>query len=306
MIRKFLLEEAVAGVGISNEYMAIGAVSGSHRKMSLDSWGLLANISEMTSAEITSAVKTIWREKQIPTKTVGICFSNLAIGLKNFSLAAIASEEELLSAINIEAESMFQKPIAELFIDCHINKKTPADNSQHQYDGVLIATPRKEMNEQLDILRKAGLYPVFVTCNCFALANLFLHMHQKNNSIGIIDMGGSHLSIALLSPDNQIYPKEFFFKKTQDVQTEHLIKHIQGMLESYYFRLHQHPIEKLFITGYLSKNQRIQSELKTRLDIEIEFWNPLNDMRVNCLTKKLDCDQVGPILAASLGAGIIP
>ena len=169
-----------------------------------------------------------------------------------------------------------------------------------------------------------------ITLNNIALINLFLHASQQEKNAALVDVGAESSLLTLvrknvpcLSREGKTCTNDFFQKvakkkkiKVQEAEnfvgalTEHteigeiieeigleLAEEIKNSLD--YFEVNWgQSIQRILLTGWLSRIQEFSSIMARSLDIEVAVWDPLVSRGI-----KVDNSVAGfkEILAVSLG-----
>jgi type IV pilus assembly protein PilM len=82
------------------------------------------------------------------------------------------SRDEFSRAITVEAEQYIPFAIPEVHLDFHILGDTLEDG-QKKMETILVAAKRELVAQRLDVIRSAGLKPLLIDVDAFALANAY-------------------------------------------------------------------------------------------------------------------------------------
>lgn len=95
------------------------------------------------------------------------------------------SKTELAKVLPTEAEPFIPFDIKEVQLSCHILGET-TEEGQKKIDAVLVAAKRELIQERLDILLGAGLSPVIIDVDSFAIENVHEKISAAQESPGAV------------------------------------------------------------------------------------------------------------------------
>lgn len=146
---------------------------------------------------VVSTIKELVDSLQLKSKTVAISIGGHSVIVKKITLPAM-SDEELAESINWEADHYIPYDLVDVYLDYQI-LQTRAD--QGQMDVMLVAAKREVVDQYLDVVREAGLKPVAVDTDCFAVQNAFdvNYSLPDNQLICLIHIGAENLNINVIA-----------------------------------------------------------------------------------------------------------
>jgi type IV pilus assembly protein PilM len=126
------------------------------------------------------------------------------------------TEEELEGAIRFEAEKVIPYNINEVELDAR-KIETLDDNHMR----VMIVAVKKDLiDSQIKILSEAGLEPVIIDIDSFALANAFMHTAiDPDNICGLINIGFNKANINIVKTDKSYLSRDIDIGGSQAVKT---------------------------------------------------------------------------------------
>ena len=307
MFTKFsslLKEEAISGLNIEEDYISAACLSfEDNGGMKIENMGWIENQSGLSNRATANLIRRLWRKSRIATNTVAFSLRSPSIVMKHFKYPSLTNEE-LESALRLEAEQAFQRPQEELFIDWHLYHQTLSSQKGQDQEGVLVAAPKEIVDRHLLILKMAGLYPIILDAGCMAMSNLFLKLKDdyKNKVICLVNINSHSADFAILSEGPYIYPRNVYSSSLPwHERAASLIEEINNILRYHQFKLQHQGVEKLVFTGQGSFDKKFQDELRKNIGLVYEFWNPLNDIAFKKSMNKQELETYGPIMAASIG-----
>jgi type IV pilus assembly protein PilM len=146
---------------------------------------------------VVSTIKELVDSLQLKSKTVAISIGGHSVIVKKITLPAM-SDEELAESINWEADHYIPYDLVDVYLDYQI-LQTRAD--QGQMDVMLVAAKREVVDQYLEVVREAGLKPVAVDTDCFAVQNAFdvNYSLPDNQLICLIHIGAENLNINVIA-----------------------------------------------------------------------------------------------------------
>ena len=147
----------------------------------------------MNSTGIADVVRHILHEEKIKAKEAVIGISGHSVIIKKISLPEM-TEEELAESIKWEAEQHIPFDIDDVYIDIESVGQSAV---QGQMDVILVAAKKEMINDYTSLVLEAGLEPVVVDVDAFAVLNQFELNYElpKEETIVLITMGASVINI---------------------------------------------------------------------------------------------------------------
>jgi len=142
------------------------------------------------------AIASLVGNLQIKNKKVAISISGYSVIVKKINLASM-SEEALEKHILSEAEQYIPFDIEDVYLDFQ-DLKTNTEY-EDRTDVMLVAAKREVVDGYLKMLRFAGLQPVVVDVDAFALENAFEANSGLADNVALVDIGASKMNINIIS-----------------------------------------------------------------------------------------------------------
>jgi len=193
----------VIGVDIGSSSIKVVELKESGKGYQLVNYGIAPLPSEvivdgaiMDSSAIVQAIKDLLAERRIKTKDAAISVSGHSVIIKKITLPSM-TEAELEESIQWEAEQYIPFPISEVNMDFHIIE-APAGQAQME---VLIVAVKKDMiNDYIAVMAEAGLNPVVVDVDSFALENMYCVNYDvsPDSTVALVNMGANVINLNIL------------------------------------------------------------------------------------------------------------
>ena len=297
--------------------------------MPLDSETIVDN-TIMDSTAIIDSIRNLLSSMKIKTKRVATSVSGHSVIIRKIALP-IMSETELEASIQWEAEQYIPFDISEVNIDFQILGPDPGDPSQMNV--MLVAAKKDFVGDYTSLFVEAGLEPVVMDIDCFAVENMFDYNYGfvDNEVVALIDLGASATSVSVLKGDTSIF--------TRDIQTggnllseelqkrlgisseeaeraklgdrniadvdadtveeiltdaiENLVQEVQRSLDFFSATSSEDRVTKIYLTGGVSNSTQVREALEERLGISAERVDPFRNVTVN--EKEFDAEYLNAI-----------
>ena len=143
---------------------------------------------------------------------ISICGRELII--KKIQIPAVPPKE-LPDAIQLEAEHHIPFAIDEVFLDYHL-----VSEQGGTMDLILVAVKKSKVMEYIGVVDEAGVTPLIVDVDCFALCNQFeLNApEQGEEAVALIDIGASIMKTNVIRGGATIFARDIPFGGNQYTQ----------------------------------------------------------------------------------------
>ncbi len=168
---------------------------------------LIVDGSIIDSLRLIDSMNELIRKAKIKTKDATISLAgHSSVIIKRVSLPEM-SEEELSESIKFEAEQYIPFDIEDVTLDFQIlgPKEEPG-----QMDVILVAVKKDVINEYLSVVKEAGLNPLIVDVNSFALENIYEINYEiePDRNIVIVNIGASTINMNILKGGISVFTRD--------------------------------------------------------------------------------------------------
>ena len=167
---------------IGSTFIKLVQLKGSNKNYQLVKFGMVPLPPEvivegavMDAGRVVEAIKELLAAQKVTTKEVVISVSGSSVIIKRVSVADM-TDEELAESIKWEAEQYIPFSIDDVNVDF---QKLGPGATEGQADVLLVAVKKDKINDYVNLVKEAGLEPVVMDVDAFALAN----MHELNYEI---------------------------------------------------------------------------------------------------------------------------
>jgi type IV pilus assembly protein PilM len=195
----------IIGLDIGNYAVKVVCLSEDKKAVTLKDWGYIPlSIKADTppdekKARISEEIKNYLKKKGIQAKYAATSISGNSVIVRYVKLPRL-SKKELALTINVEAEPFIPFDIKDVNLTYYILNDT-ADNGEPKMDTVLVAAKREAVQDKIDIISGAGLEPLIIDVDSFALETLYERIAPKgdNNAVLLLNIGQKVTNLSIVA-----------------------------------------------------------------------------------------------------------
>lgn len=298
----------------------------------------------MDAARVVTVIKELLQETSSKLKNVAMSISGHSVIVKKISLPPMP-DEELEGQVKLAAEQYIPFDINEVNLDFHIlNPLEQSDEGQPQMSILLVAAKKERVNELTELVKGAGLNPVVLDVDAFAIENMF----GINYSVGpddittLVDIGASVMNVNIVKGGTSLFTRDIAVggnRYTESIQRElgvsyeeaeaakkgerregldpdavtNVIDGVNAEVSSEiarsvdYFRstYTDGEVNRILMCGGSAKVAGLVQQLIDRMGIAVEFANPFN--RVDTVAGHFDPEflsEIAPQAAVGMGLAL--
>lgn len=174
--------------------------------------GSIVDGTVMDAGSIVEGIRKLVRIEKIKVKDIVTSIAGQSVVVKKIRMPQM-TEKELTESIPWEAEQHIPFEISEVNIDfqiipSHLGDSVAIDN---QMDVLLIAARKSKIEDHISLLNEAGLNPVIVDADVFALENeyqLNLDKEDERGVVALVDIGASIMNINILQDGVTLFQRD--------------------------------------------------------------------------------------------------
>lgn len=331
---------------IGSTFIKLVQLKGSGKNYSLSKFGMVQLPPEvivegavMDANRVSEAIKELLAGQKVKTKEVVLSVSGSSVIVKRVSIADM-TEEELAESIKWEAEQYIPFSIDDVNVD--FQKIGPAA-VEGQADVLIVAVKKDKINDYVNLVKDAGLEPVVVDVDAFALANMYeLNYEMESGITALLNIGASVMNINILRDGVSIFTRDITvggnrytealqrdaslsyddaekIKRGETVDgadmeqiagimstvTEDIVGEIQRSLDFFRSTTGSDQVNRVLIAGGCAKIPNFTKILSERLEISVEIINPFKNIKVD--PKHFDAafiSDAAPLAGIAVGLAI--
>ncbi len=301
---------------------------------------LIVDGSVIDSLRLVDSIKELIRKAKVKTKEAVISVSGHSSVIVKMITLPEMTEEELEESIKFEAEQYIPFDINDVSLDFQIigPREEPG-----QMDVILVAVKNDVINDYISVVKEAGLNPVIVDVDMFAIENLYEVNYEiePNRIVGLVDIGASSIKMNIIKGGmpsftrdtpigtnilTEALQREFNLsyevaerllrgEAVEDVSEEsaeqvvaeasdEIIAEISRSIDYYRTSMMGEEVVELILSGGGALIKGLPERIKERTGIDVSIIDPFQNITIS---KKLDesyLRDIAPIAAVSLGLAL--
>lgn len=290
---------------------------------------------------LSAIIKDAFMRNKIGNKNVAMSIGGYSAIVKPITITA-KEDQDIHNLVFEEAEHYIPFDISEVSIDYQIMEKN--EQSPNQLSVLLVAAKNDMINKYVSIAEGAGLNPLVMDIDAFAVQNIFEINEPDVENAVLINVGANKISLNVVNKRKSVFMREVAmgsFEITQavmslnsDLSFEEAEKIKTGMvssekvgrldveqavssvskewcveieraLEFFYSNNQAEKVEKVYVCGGGSVVEKFRNDLSSYIEAEVIQLNPFSVIE----TEKSgwsedDLLAVGPQLCVALGLGL--
>ena len=331
---------------IGSTFIKLIKLKGSNKNYQLQKFGMVPLPPEvivegavMDAGRVVEAIKELLAVQKVTTKEAVISVSGSSVIIKRVSVADM-TDEELAESIRWEAEQYIPFSIEDVNVD--FQKLGPAA-TEGQADVLLVAVKKDKINDYVNLVKEAGLEPVVMDVDAFALANMYeLNYDLEPGFTAMLNIGASVMNINILKDGISIFTRDIsvggnrytealqrdFGLTYEDAEkvkrgevvsgadqeqitsvmssvTDDIVTETQRSFEFFRSTTGSDKVSRVLVSGGCSRIGNFTSVLAERLAIPVEIVNPFKNIKVD--PKRFDpalIAESAPLCAVAVGLAI--
>lgn len=288
---------------------------------------------------VVEAIKTLINTEKIKTKSASVALPGRAVVIKKVSLPA-SSQYDVGELLTREAEQYIPFDVSEASLDYHIITEGDPEEEGSQREVLLIAAQREKVDAYKSLLSQAGLNPLVVDVDVFAIENGYeLNYGVAQDAVFVLmDIGASVTRVSVMEEGVTTFTRDV--KYAGDMITYHIRDELdvgidiaeqlkRGLSVSgisplkvkavmtnalgelcaevknafdLFKETSDGEIEKVWLTGGTVRMPGIDRFISEHLGIQAEIINPFKNIKVN--EKVFDpeyLEQMGSVATVAVG-----
>ncbi len=307
---------------IGSTFIKLVQLKGSGKNFSLTKFGMVPLPPEvivegavMDANRVSEAIKELLAAHKVKTKEVVLSVSGSSVIIKRVSIADM-TEEELSESIKWEAEQYIPFSIDDVNVDF---QKIGAGAAEGQADVLLVAVKKDKINDYVNLVKDAGLEPVVVDVDAFALANMYeLNYEAEGGITALLNIGASVMNINILRDGMSIFTRDITVggnRYTEALQrdaalsyedaervkrgegvaaadteqvsgilaavTEDIVGEIQRSFDFFRSTTGSDRVSRVLVAGGCAKIPQFTRILSERLEMPVDVLNPFKNIKVD-------------------------
>lgn len=328
---------------IGSTFIKLVQLKGSGKSFSLTKFGTVALPPEvivegavMDANRVSEAIKELLTAQKVKTKEVVLSVSGSSVIIKRVSISDM-TDEELAESIKWEAEQYIPFSIDDVNVDF---QKLGPGATEGQADVMLVAVKKDKINDYVNLVKDAGLEPVVVDVDAFALANMYeLNYEMEAGITALLNLGASVTNINILRDGVSIFTRDITvggnryaealqrdaglsYEDAEKVKrgeaadgadadqvnsimstvTEDIVGNVQQSFDFFRSTTGSDRVSRVLVSGGCAKIPDFTKVLSERLEVPVDIVNPFKNVKVD--PKHFDAafiSDTAPLAAIAVG-----
>ena len=276
----FARKEPIIGIDIGTHAVKLVQLKQAGKGYQLLHFGMMPLMPEaiidgtVANAEaVVEAIRNLVRMEKIKTKEVATAISGQSVIVKRIRVPQM-TEKELAENIQWEAEQHIPFEISDVNIDFQILPRIESSESatDNQLDVLLVAARKSKVDDYTSLIVDAGLNPVVVDTDIFALENEYeINNDVDSEVVVLVDIGAATMNINILRGNITMFQRDIAIggnRYTGAIQKEFKI----GYEQAETLKMGVGFTPKLGKEQVLSVMKRVSEEVCEEIQRSLEFF----------------------------------
>ncbi len=285
------------------------------------------------SSGVAEGIKQLFKAYKVKEKNVALSIGGYSIIVKTISLQNMP-EKELQETIHFEAEQYIPFDISDVNLDFQILGDDP--DNPNQMNVLLVAAKKEIVNDYVKLIQTAGLNPVIIDVDAFALQNIYEANYDidDNDNVALIDIGVTKTTLNILKGNASVLIRDislgcgqinqklmsqigcsleeaeqlYSSEEGKSPEAEEVVVsvatdwcvEIRRVLDYFYSTYPSDQVQKIVLAGGGANIKQFQKFLHDEASIDVEVINPFAKLGVSGLDS-YEIERIGSQAAICLG-----
>ncbi|HWF61560.1 MAG TPA: type IV pilus assembly protein PilM [Nitrospira sp.] len=163
----------------------------------------------MDEGRVVSAIQELFEEANVKNKHVAISISGHAVIVKKINLPPMP-DEELEGQVKLAAEQYIPFDINEVNIDFHVLPSDASEDQPGDISVILVAAKKDKINELSELVKAAGLIPVVMDVDAFAVENMHAinYPMAQEETTALVNLGASVMNVNIIRAGSSLFTRD--------------------------------------------------------------------------------------------------
>lgn len=232
----FTRNEPMLGIDISPSAVKLIELSRSGQRFRVEAFaieplgeGMMEDRNLTDPGEVGEAIKRAWRRSGTRVRRAAVAVPTSSVITRAVPMPIQFRESDIEANMPIEAAQYIPYPIEEVYLDFEV--KGPSQANSEMQDVMLVASRRENVDTREAALKEAGLIPIVVDVEVYALENMLRLLDTSSKLAGtsesvnlakgrdrltaLVDIGAAITNFYILHQDRVIFTREQGFGSDQ-------------------------------------------------------------------------------------------
>ncbi|MBF0395250.1 MAG: type IV pilus assembly protein PilM [Desulfobacterales bacterium] len=206
-------KDHLVGLDIGSASLKVCEIAGTKKGRVLKKFGIsplpYGTIKEgniVDHENIVKAIRELFKNSGIKEKNVALSIGGYSVIVKKINVQTMP-DDQLLETIYFEAEQYIPFDINDVNIDFQILGESEVNPNQMSV--LLVAAKKDIIAEYMDVVQRAGLIPVIIDVDAFALQNTYeINYDIESENVALIDIGASKTSLNIMKGNVSVFNRD--------------------------------------------------------------------------------------------------
>jgi type IV pilus assembly protein PilM len=273
--------QGTIGLDIDGAYLAAAQVSGDRVTNAVSAPlepGVVVEGEVADSDRLVEALRDFVRANSLP-RNVRLGVGNQQIAVRHLDLPKIADPAERDAAVRFQAAEEMPMPLDDAIVDYSVVTEHTTLEGAPRERVVVVAARRPMISSYVDPVRRAGLKPVGIDLDAFALVRVLGDPTQPDAPArGCCHLGGL-ANFAVAKGDVCVFTRPLS-ARWQDENVEALAEELRISIDYYGGQPDSEPIGELLLSGTGAEDAELLQKLDQLLAIPVSVASPLGRLPV--------------------------
>lgn len=296
----------------------------------------------MDAARVVTAIKELLQESNVKLKNVAMSISGHSVIVKKISLPPMP-DEELEGQVKLAAEQYIPFDINEVNLDFHVlNPLEQSEDGQAQMEILLVAAKKEKVNELTELVKGAGLSPVVLDVDAFAIENMYGINYETSPDevVTLVNIGASVMNVNILKGGMSLFTRDISLggnRYTESIQRDlgvsyeeaeaakvgvrregldpesvaavidgvnaEVVSEVARSVDYFKSSNPEGEVSKIVMCGGSARVTGLMQQLGDRMGVGVELANPFN--QIDTTAGKFDPDYLASVSSqAAVGVGL--
>ncbi|GAB1723423.1 MAG: Type IV pilus biogenesis protein PilM [Nitrospira sp.] len=294
----------------------------------------------MDEGQVVSAIKELLAEHNVKLKQVAVSISGHAVIVKKITLPPMP-DEELDAQVKLAAEQYIPFDINEVNLDFYVLPPSENPDEQSEMSIVLVAAKKDKINELTELVKAAGLVPIVMDVDAFAVENMYgvTSPSTQDDTTILVNIGASVMNVNIVGRGVSLFTRDIPLggnRYSEAVQREMGVSYeeaeqlkkndgdddhtLAAVMESVnaevaseiartidYFKTtsSESEIARVLLFGGGAKVKGLAQQLRDRMHVDVELANPFHEIDTSqCNVDPEQLAEMGSLAAVGVGLAL--
>jgi type IV pilus assembly protein PilM len=292
------------GLDIDGRFLAAVQADGDHIVNAASTElpeGLVRDGEVADSDGLSEAIKEFASKNGMP-RNVRLGVANQQIVVRLVELPRIDNPAEREAAIRFQAAEAIAMPLDDAVLDHQIASYTAAPDGSERMQVVLVAARRAMIESYVEAVKKAGLKPMGIDLDAFALVRVLARNAPPVDSARVFCHLAGVTNLAVAVGDACVFTRPLATAWDQDYAASELTDEIRLSIDYYGAQAGARPVTDVMLSGPGSHNEELVRELEAHMGLPTAVADPLGGLDDSAMAPGEDPRRYTVATGLSLGA----